>query len=235
MHRFMTPKATIIAPSILAADFARLGEDARRAVSAGADWLHVDVMDGHFVPNLTIGPPVVRDLRRAVDVPLDVHLMIEEPDRYVDDFAKAGASVLTIHIEVVPQPRDLLRRIRSLGCRAGLTSNPATPAAAVLPFLEECDLFLCMTVVPGFGGQSFMESVMPKLREIAGYIEAEDLHIDVEVDGGIDRATARTTAAAGANVLVAGTSVFGADDMASAISALRAGAEEGRTQAADSP
>ena len=228
----MSRQDIIVAPSILSANFARLGEDARHAVDAGGDWIHVDVMDGHFVPNLTIGPPVVRDLRRVIDVPLDVHLMIEQPDRYVEEFAEAGASILTIHIEVAPDPRSLLRRIRSLGCRAGLTSNPATSADHVLPFLEECDLCLCMTVVPGFGGQAFMESVVPKVRTIAEQIDAHGLDVRLEVDGGIDASTARTTAAAGADVMVAGSAIFGADSMVEAIRAIRAGAAEGQAQAA---
>ncbi len=218
----MSPR---IAPSILAGDFARLAEEAQKMAEAGADELHVDVMDGHFVPNLTIGPVVVKWLRKATALPLDVHLMITDPARYADAFLDAGADVLTFHIEATGEEgaRELLGRIRGRGKKAGLALSPPTDVEAVLPLLGELDRLLVMTVHPGFGGQSFMGEVLPK----AARARDERPELEIEVDGGLNPQTAVRAGSAGANVIVAGTSVFRADDPARAIAALRAGAAQG--------
>lgn len=212
-----------IAPSILSADFARLGADVA-AVEEAADWLHVDVMDGHFVPNITIGPPVVASLRRVTSLPLDCHLMISDPARYVDDFADAGADSLSVQIEAAPDPVPTLARIRERGLACGLVLNPATPFAAVEPYLEDLDLLLVMTVQPGFGGQSFRHDVLPKIEEAAGVLARRGLPVHLEVDGGIDTETAPLVVDAGADVLVAGSAVFGRSDPARAADAIRAAA-----------
>lgn len=199
-----------VSPSILSADFVNLERDIRALSPAGADYVHVDVMDGLFVPNITIGIPVVAAIRRITGLPLDVHLMIDRPIRYVDDFCKAGSDILTVHVEADTEENTLaaLKRIRENGVRAAISVKPKTPAEAVLPFLPYCDLILVMTVEPGFGGQSFMEDMMPKLRKIRSFIDAQKPDCELEVDGGINEITARICRAHGANVLVAGSAYF---------------------------
>jgi len=197
-----------IAPSILSADFARLGEEVRAIAAAGADYIHVDVMDGHFVPNITIGPAVVKALRRETDLPFDVHLMIAPVDPYVAAFAEAGADIITAHAEAGPHLHRTLQLIRSTGAKAGVSLNPSTPAAAIAGVLDLADLVLLMTVNPGFGGQSFIASQLDKIREVRAMIDATGRSIDLEVDGGINAETAALAVAAGADVLVAGTASF---------------------------
>ncbi len=197
-----------IAPSILAADFGRLAEQVAEAAEAGADWIHVDVMDGHYVPNITMGPVVVAAVRRATELPLDVHLMIEAPERYLADFASAGADKITVHAETCPHLHSSLQQIRDLDCAAGVALNPSTPAVVleeVVPFL---DLVLVMTVNPGFGGQRFISEMLPKIRRVRAILDGRGSLADLEVDGGIDPQTAPAVVDAGANVLVAGSAVF---------------------------
>ncbi|HEY8073915.1 MAG TPA: ribulose-phosphate 3-epimerase [Labilithrix sp.] len=199
----------LVAPSILSADFARLGEEVAAVERAGADWLHVDVMDGRFVPNITIGPPVVKALRRVTKLPLDVHLMIVEPEKYLDAFAEAGADTITIHVEACTHLHRALCHIRSLGKRAGVTMNPSTHESTIEYVLEVCDQVLVMSVNPGFGGQSFLTSQLAKVRAIRKMIDATGRDIALEIDGGITPKTAPEAIAAGARVLVAGNAVFG--------------------------
>ncbi len=210
-----------IAPSILSADFARLGEEVRALEAAGADWVHVDVMDGRFVPNLTIGPPVVAALRKVTTLPLDCHLMIVEPERYVDMFAKAGADILSVHVEASTHLHRTLSHIRSLGKRAGVVLNPATDEGALKYVLDVTDLVLVMSVNPGFGGQSFIDAVLPKITKIRRWIDERGLAIDLQVDGGIHAGNANAVIDAGANVLVAGNAVFSKPSYADAIATLR--------------
>ncbi|UCH87639.1 MAG: ribulose-phosphate 3-epimerase [Dehalococcoidia bacterium] len=197
-----------LAPSVLAADYARLGEQVQEAKAAGADYIHVDVMDGHFVPNITVGPLVVEGLRRLTDLPLDVHLMIEEPERHIEAFAKAGASILTVHPEASSHVHRLVQMIKSLDVRSGVGLNPASPLALIEEVLAEVDLVLLMTVNPGWGGQAFLRSVLPKMRQLRRMLDEQGLAAELEVDGGITAETAPLVVEAGARVLVAGSAVF---------------------------
>jgi ribulose-phosphate 3-epimerase len=215
-----------IAPSILAADFSKLGEELASIEQGGADWVHVDVMDGHFVPNITIGPFIVEAVKRASSLPLDVHLMIEQPERYVDDFVKAGAATVGIHVETCPHLHRSVAQIREAGARACVVLNPSTPASAVEPVLGDIDQVLVMTVNPGFGGQKFIGSMLSKIETLRGWIDERKLPVALEVDGGIGVETIGRAARAGADVFVAGTAVFGAPDRATAIDALRRAAVE---------
>jgi ribulose-phosphate 3-epimerase len=197
-----------IAPSILAADFTRLGEQIREAEEAGADLLHCDVMDGHFVPNISFGPMIVDAARRVTTLPLDVHLMIENPEKYLEMTAKAGATMINVHIETCPNMRDTIDQIRTLNVRVGIAINPETPAEAIREFIPSVDRVLVMTVQPGFGGQKFLEDVMPKLKQIADYARKYNPDIEIGVDGGIDALTIARAIAHGADVLIAGNSIF---------------------------
>lgn len=214
-----------IAPSILAADFARLGEEISAVAAAGADFIHIDVMDGHFVPNITIGAPVVKSLRKVTDLPFDVHVMIAPVDPFIDDFAAAGADILTVHPEAGAHLHRTLQAIRAAGMKAGVALNPATPAAVIEPVLDDVDLVLVMSVNPGFGGQSFIASQLRKIETVRAMIDASGRDIMLEVDGGVDPQTAPKAIAAGADVLVAGSAVFrgGPDAYANNIAAIRKG------------
>jgi ribulose-phosphate 3-epimerase len=213
-------RRVLIAPSILSADLANLGQEIKDVEAGGADYIHVDVMDGHFVPNITWGPPIVAAARKVTQLPLDVHLMIDQPARYVESFAEAGADIIGIHIEADPHAHRTLHFIRSLGKKSCVTLNPQTPLETIEYVLDEVDQVLLMTVNPGFGGQSFISSVLPKIRALRDRADARGLHFDIEVDGGISPATAKQVVEAGANVLVAGAAIFNAADRKAQIQAI---------------
>jgi len=206
-----------IAPSILAADFARLGEEVKSAKEAGVDMLHIDIMDGHFVPNLTMGPDVVKAVRRSVDLFLDVHLMVTHPENFFEPFASAGADLITFHIEVDPDPTSRIKKVRDLNCRVGLSLNPDAPVESVLPYLDQVDLVLLMSVFPGFGGQKFIPESLERAGRIHEYIKANNLACQLEVDGGVDRGNAADLIAAGVDILVMGTAYFKDSDPASLV------------------
>ena len=219
----MILKEIIVAPSILAADFSRLADEVHRVEQAGADWIHCDIMDGHFVDNISFGPEIVGIVRKETRLPLDVHLMIQTPDHYAPRFVKAGANSITVHVEreANHDVAKTLRAIRDAGCRPGLSLNPATPFESVEPFLDKIDILLVMTVHPGFGGQSFRREMMEKVKRASEWKKSHGRKIDIEVDGGINADTARLSIQNGANVLVAGTSIFHTKDYAKAIRDLR--------------
>ena len=222
---------TRLAPSILSADFGRLALEVEAAERAGADWIHVDVMDGRFVPNLTLGPPIVRAVRAATRLPVDVHLMMVEPERMLEDFVAAGADLVSVHVEASPHLQRTLRAIRGLGAKAGVVLNPHTPEETIKYVLEDCDLILIMSVNPGFGGQSFLPQVLPKLRWLRAELDRRGLSATLEIDGGITRETARAAREAGAEVLVAGSAVFGANRRAEATLDERVGTYRGAMDA----
>jgi len=220
------PRLVQIAPSILSADFAALGRDISAAERGGADLIHVDVMDGHFVPNITIGPPVVRAIRRVATRPLDVHLMIEDPDRFIEEFIAAGASMVSVHVEVVRHLNRTVSFIRKLGAKAGVVINPATPAATLEDIAPDIDFVLVMSVNPGFGGQAFIPHSLEKLRRVRGVLDAAGSSAIIEIDGGIDQSNVADVVAAGANILVAGQAIFGSADPEAATRMLRASANQ---------
>jgi len=211
-----------LAPSILAADFGRLGEEIAAVTEAGADLIHVDVMDGHFVPNISIGPMIVEAARRATALPLDVHLMIEGPERYIPEFVQAGADSVSVHAETCPHLHRTIQLIKEAGAKACVALNPHTPIGALDLILDELDMVLLMSVNPGFGGQAFIPQVLEKVRALSAEIAARGLSVDIEVDGGVKVANSRALAEAGATVLVAGSAIFGADDYAARMSEMRA-------------
>ncbi len=217
-----------VAPSILSADFGRLAEEVRAAEAGGADWIHVDVMDGRFVPNITIGPVVVEAVRKVTRLPVDAHLMIVEPERYVEAFARAGADVVSVHAEVSPHLHRTLQAIRAAGAKPAVALNPSTPLSAVEWVLGDCEMILLMTVNPGFGGQRYVEACTEKIRRLREMADARGQALEIEVDGGINVETVAQAAAAGANVFVAGTAVYGAKDYGAAISGLRDQAKAAR-------
>ncbi len=210
-----------IAPSILSADFTKLGEEIKAVEKAGADYIHIDVMDGHFVPNITVGPMIVKAARKATDLPLDVHLMIQNPEMYIDDFVKAGSDLITVHAETVTHLPRLLGVIRDAGLKAGAALNPATPLSSIEHVLNNLDMVVLMTVNPGFGGQSFIPEVLPKIEELKKMIEQKGLDLDIEVDGGINVKNIGQAAQAGTNIFVAGNSIFGSQDYAETIALMR--------------
>lgn len=210
-----------IAPSILSADFSRLGEEIKDVEKGGADYIHVDVMDGHFVPNITIGPLIVEAIRPITSLPLDVHLMIENPDQYIPAFAKAGADIITVHVEACPHLHRTIQLIKSQGIKAGVVLNPHTPVSMIEHVLEDIDMVLLMTVNPGFGGQKFIHSVLSKIKQVADMVRERNLQVEIEVDGGVNVETAKLCVEAGANVLVAGSAVYNQKDRGAAIAAIR--------------
>ncbi|PID25532.1 ribulose-phosphate 3-epimerase [Sporosarcina sp. P7] len=214
-----------IAPSILAADFARLGEEVKEVEKAGAELIHIDVMDGHFVPNITMGPIVVEALRPLTELPLDVHLMIENPDAYIEDFAAAGADYITVHVEACPHLHRTLQLIKSTGAKPGVVLNPHTPVEQIMHVLEDIDMVLFMTVNPGFGGQSFIHSVLPKVKQLSDIIKERNLSIEIEIDGGINEETIKPCVEAGATIFVAGSAIYGKEDRAKALQAIKSAGE----------
>jgi ribulose-phosphate 3-epimerase len=214
-------KPARIAPSILAADFARLGEDVAR-IASHVDMLHVDVMDGHFVPNISLGMPVISSLRKVTDLPFDCHLMTTNPDAYFEPLREAGADLVTVHIEVYPEPTPVAAKARAAGLGFGLVLNPITPFEAVAPYVELCDMVLIMSVQPGFGGQSFISEVLPKLEAVRKFVDVRGLSTDIEIDGGIGLDTIASARSAGADVFVAGSAIFGAPDPVAAVAEMRA-------------
>ncbi|MBS4217795.1 ribulose-phosphate 3-epimerase [Bacillus sp. FJAT-49711] len=215
-----------IAPSILAADFSKLAEEVKDVEKAGADYIHIDVMDGHFVPNISMGPFIVEAVRKITDLPLDVHLMIENPDQYIKAFADAGADIITVHVEATRHLHRTLQFIRSLGVKSGVVLNPATPVSTIEHILEVTDMVLLMTVNPGFGGQAFIDAVLPKIKEVRSLINAKGLSIDIEVDGGIHEGTIKGCQEAGANIFVAGSAIFSTKDRQAAIQEIRSKLEK---------
>lgn len=210
-----------IAPSILSANFAKLGEEVKDVENGGADYIHVDVMDGHFVPNITIGPLIVEAIRPVTKLPLDVHLMIEKPDQYIGEFAKAGADIITVHVEACTHLHRTLQLIKSEGVKSGVVLNPHTPIESIVHVLEDVDMVLFMTVNPGFGGQTFIPQVLPKIKQLANIVKEKKLSIDIEVDGGVNEETAKLCVEAGANVLVAGSFIYNNPDRKQAIQTLK--------------
>ena len=210
-----------IAPSILSADFSKLGEEISDVEKGGAELIHVDVMDGHFVPNITIGPLVVESIRPITKLPLDVHLMIENPDQYIESFAKAGADYITVHVEACRHLHRTIQLIKSFGVKAGVVLNPATPVQLIEPILEELDIVLLMSVNPGFGGQQFIPSVLNKIKQVRDLAKQKDIKLEIEVDGGVNEQTARLCIEAGATILVAGSAVYNQEDRGKAISILK--------------
>lgn len=210
-----------VAPSILSADFSKLGDDIKAVVDHGADYIHIDVMDGHFVPNITIGPLVVKAIRPLTDLTFDVHLMIENPDKYIREFAEAGADIITVHVEACPHLHRTIQLIKEQGKKAGVVLNPATPIETIQHVLADIDLVLIMSVNPGFGGQSFIHSVLPKIEALSAMIKEKNLSVEIEVDGGVNPETARLCEKAGATVLVAGSAIYGKKDIKGAIDAIR--------------
>lgn len=212
---------TKLAPSILSADFAKLGQEIQDVENTGADYIHVDVMDGHFVPNITIGPMIVEAIRPNTKLPMDVHLMIEQPDRYIPSFAKAGASIISVHQETCVHLHRTIQLINHHGAKAGVVLNPATPAETIQYVLQDIDLVLFMTVNPGFGGQAFIESVVEKIKQVATWRDELGLSFDIEVDGGVNEYTAEKCRNAGADILVAGSAIFNAEDRGQAMQKIR--------------
>lgn len=211
----------VIAPSILSADFSRLGEEVKAVEAAGADWIHVDVMDGHFVPNITIGPLVVEAVRRVTQLPLDVHLMIEDPDQYLEAFAGAGSTYLTVHPEACYHVHRTIQAIKDLGVKAGVSLNPATPLSALEWVLADVDLVLVMSVNPGFGGQTFISSAIPKIRDLKSMVRSKNPDVVIAVDGGVNQETIRSVSEAGADAFVAGSAIFGSSDYGETIRKFR--------------
>ncbi|GIN37576.1 ribulose-phosphate 3-epimerase [Heyndrickxia oleronia] len=210
-----------IAPSILSANFSKLADEIKDVERAGADYIHIDVMDGHFVPNITMGPLVVEAIRPITKLPLDVHLMIDNPDQFIESFVKAGADYITVHVEACKHLHRSIQHIRSFGVKAGVVLNPATPVEMIKHVLKDIDMVLLMTVNPGFGGQSFIKSVLPKIKQVKELIDQEGLNIEIEVDGGINPETAKLCTDAGANVLVAGSAIYNHEDRKKAINEIR--------------
>lgn len=210
-----------IAPSILSADFSQLGDEIKKVEAAGADMIHIDVMDGHFVPNLTFGPPVIAALRKVTKLPFDVHLMVRNPQDLIDPFVKAGADIITLHAETSPHLHRLIQNVKELGVKAAVALNPSTPLSAIEEILDELDMILIMSVNPGFGGQKFISSALNKIERLRAILNQRNLAVDIQVDGGINEGTAAQVVAAGANILVAGSAIYGSADMARTIQILK--------------